>query len=87
MHLTTDLFKDKTSLFQRNLCFVSDPDGSVKVLHHTPVVEYRFSVVSGQVCGGNLHLTLFEKDLDHDVHQETILPLMQTRREREEKKL
>lgn len=57
----------------------ADPDGSVKVLHHTIVLQHRVSVVGRQVCGRYLHLTLFEYDLDHDVCQKQDLLLMQTR--------
>lgn len=57
----------------------TDPDGSVEVLHYTPVLKHRVSVVSSQVCGRHLPLTLFEEELDHNVRQEPVLLLMQTR--------
>lgn len=63
----------------------ADPDCPVKILHHTSVKKYSISVVSNKVRGKNLHLVLLEKDLDHDVCQETVPFLMQANREPDNK--
>lgn len=56
----------------------ADPDDTSEVVHHAPVIKDEVRVVSGQVCCRNLHLSLFEYELDHGVHQKVIPLLMQT---------